>query len=126
MPIRRRNLRGNVLRKPTRLLIWKSLLAKAKQRAVKKGLPFDIDIGYVLALIPEDKVCPITLRIMTLPGLSGNRWDRMSIDKVIPALGYVKGNVRIISNRANTLKSNEIDADIFRRLADYIDSNKPT
>jgi hypothetical protein len=30
------------------------------------------------------------------------------LDKIIPELGYVKGNVRIISTLANTMKSNAI------------------
>lgn len=29
-----------------------------------------------------------------------------SVDRIIPELGYTKGNVRVISNRANLLKNN--------------------
>ena len=32
--------------------------------------------------------------------------DSYSLDKIIPELGYVKGNVWIISNKANAIKSN--------------------
>lgn len=29
-----------------------------------------------------------------------------SLDKIIPKLGYVKGNVWVVSNKANRIKSN--------------------
>lgn len=32
--------------------------------------------------------------------------DSPSIDKVIPELGYVRGNVWVISNKANRIKNN--------------------
>ena len=47
--------------------------------------------------------CPILG--VELTHLGGGRWNSPSIDKVVPELGYVKGNVRIISNLANTMKS---------------------
>ena len=31
--------------------------------------------------------------------------DSPSLDRIVPELGYVKGNIRVISNRANHLKS---------------------
>lgn len=39
-------------------------------------------------------------------GHSGYFDDSPSIDRIIPELGYTKGNIRVISNRANLLKSN--------------------
>ncbi len=32
--------------------------------------------------------------------------DSPSLDKIIPKLGYVKGNVWVVSNKANRIKSN--------------------
>lgn len=74
-------------------VMWKS----AKTRAKKYGMAFDISVDDVV--IPER--CPILgikLRDGTVDG-------RATIDKKIPSLGYVKGNVSVISHRANRLKS---------------------
>lgn len=32
--------------------------------------------------------------------------DSLSLDKIIPSLGYAKGNIWVISYRANTIKNN--------------------
>ena len=37
---------------------------------------------------------------------SNKRLSSPSLDKVIPSLGYVKGNIWVISYRANTIKNN--------------------
>jgi hypothetical protein len=49
------------------------------------------------------KLCPI-LQIPLVFG--GHRNDSPSVDRLIPKLGYLKTNCRIISNRANKIKSN--------------------
>jgi len=41
------------------------------------------------------------------------------LDRIIPALGYVKGNVDIISMRANRLK-NDLSEEELSRILDYI------
>lgn len=33
-------------------------------------------------------------------------YDSPSLDKIIPSLGYAKGNIWVISYRANTIKNN--------------------
>lgn len=74
--------------------LWHS----AKSRAKLKGLAFDIEIADVI--IPE--YCPILgLKLERLG--SGNA---PSIDRINPELGYVKGNIWVISNKANMMKSN--------------------
>lgn len=42
-----------------------------------------------------------------------------SIDKIIPALGYVPGNVMVISLRANTLKNNATLAELQTLVANF-------
>jgi hypothetical protein len=45
----------------------------------------------------------------------------MSLDRIKPELGYVLGNIAIISHLANTIKQNCTDPEVFRRLADYVE-----
>ena len=76
------------------------LLTKAKNRAKRKNLEFNIDISDVI--IP--KVCPV-LGINIIEDLQGrNTHNSPSIDRIDNTGGYTKGNVRVISHRANQLK----------------------
>lgn len=80
------------------------LLKGARERAKKQGLPFAINREHIV--IPD--VCPILgipITINVLGNAGGSRDQSPSLDKVIPELGYVPGNVRVISNKANRLKA---------------------
>ena len=72
----------------------------SKNRAKKKGLPFDLTIEDLE--IPEK--CPI-LGLELKVGLNSSLEISPSLDRIVPELGYVKGNIRVISHRANRLKS---------------------
>lgn len=77
------------------------LVIRAKQRAKKRGLPFDLDVA---SLLPIPLACPVLgIRL----AFNGRRMKRNSpsLDRMKPELGYVRGNVRVISQRANALKS---------------------
>lgn len=80
------------------------ILCRCKYRAKKKGIPFNLTL--------EDIVIPDNCPVLGIPldragiGEKGARPDSPSIDRISPELGYTKGNVRIISHRANTLKAN--------------------
>lgn len=81
----------------------RQLLTSAKVRAKEKGCPLDIDIQYVASLYVDK--CPL-LGIDLSWGNSGMAIaNSPSLDKIDPRLGYVHGNVWIISHRANTIKS---------------------
>ncbi len=75
------------------------MVVTAKHRARRLGLPFNLSVSDFT--IPE--VCPalgIPLRVSR-----GRPTDNSpSLDKVIPELGYVRGNVAVISLRANRIK----------------------
>lgn len=76
------------------------LLKEAQRRAKTHGLNFNITLDD----IPLPERCPV-LGIRLEVGAE-NLDNSPSIDRFIPELGYVKGNVTLISHRANRIKSN--------------------
>lgn len=79
----------------------KYLLRSAKQRAKARGLEFNID----LSDIELPTICPL----LGIPlKVSSNKAtdNSYSLDRIDSSKGYVKGNVWVISRRANTLKNN--------------------
>jgi actin-related protein len=74
------------------------LLQGAKARAKKQGIPFDIT--YQDIIIPE--FCPYLGCKLEM----FSEWSSPSLDKKVPSLGYVKGNIQVISTKANTMKNN--------------------
>lgn len=94
------------------------LMEGARNRAKKKGIPFELDYSDII--IPE--FCPILgIPLFRNEGKTACP-NSPSLDRVNPDLGYVKGNVQVISHRANTIKN---DASIEELLAvvEYIRSH---
>ena len=74
----------------------------AEKRAKEKNLNFDLDVEYLLSIYTD--TCPI-LEI-PLNWNAGPRTDNTpALDKIIPEKGYIKGNVRFISTKANSMKT---------------------
>lgn len=74
----------------------------AKARALVAGVPFHITKDDIV--IPTH--CPILgIPLYRMLGARGGGDHSPSLDRVRPALGYVPGNVIVISQRANRLKS---------------------
>jgi len=80
----------------------KRLLASARHRARTKNLPLDITLEDIV--IP--KVCPVLGIPFEINTGEKARYNSPSLDRFIPELGYVKGNVYVVSFRANQLKQN--------------------
>lgn len=91
------------------------LLAQAKHRAKRRGLRF--------SLTPDDIIIPSHCPVLGIPLKASSRSfdpNSPSLDRVNNAKGYVKGNVLVISNRANMLKKDATPAEL-RKLADFYD-----
>ena len=77
------------------------VLARLKRAAKAKGLAFDLKRADIF--IP--KHCPV-LGIKLNPIASGRGDGCPEVDRLVPELGYVRGNISIISHRANRIKDN--------------------
>lgn len=75
------------------------LYYSAKARATKKNLPFDI--------LPKDIFVPFHCPVLGIPLLREGPLSDFSpsLDRIIPYKGYVKGNIIVVSAKANRIKN---------------------
>lgn len=94
-----------------------TLLTKAKKRAKEKNLPFNLTKTDIF--IPE--ICPaLGIQLKVNDDKLGD--CSPTLDRFIPELGYVVGNIVVISARANRIKNNaSIDeiGKIFSWMKEY-------
>lgn len=76
----------------------RALHRSCRKRAQKTGIDFDIDVSDIV--IPER--CPILEEPLIYCGPDRLYWP--TVDRVDNTKGYVKGNVRVISFKANMMK----------------------
>lgn len=81
--------------------IERILYNSAKRRAKEKGLDFNIDKNDIKVF----KNCPL-LRIKLIRGKEIFHDGSPTIDRINNKKGYVKGNVHVISHKANRMKNN--------------------
>jgi hypothetical protein len=85
------------------------MLSSARQRAKAQGVPFSL----TEADIDLPMFCPILGTLLRVnEGLAGP--DSPSLDKIDPALGYVPGNVVVVSQEANRLKDRMTPDEMIR------------
>lgn len=99
--------------------IRSSLIKSVKNRSDENNLPFD--------LIAEDLIFPHKCPVLDIElDYSTNlvhSKNKPTIDKIIPELGYIKGNIQIISMLANQMKSNATNEELIK-FAEYVIKHK--
>ena len=94
------------------------VLNTAKYRAKRDGLDFNIDLSDIV--IPSH--CPI-LGIPIFRSENGRVCNNSpSLDRVLNDKGYIKGNVRVISNKANAMKRDHT-LETLEKMIQYIKEN---
>jgi len=98
---------------------YASWLNSIRDRAKKKNVPCDLTVQDLKDMLPT--YCPI----LGIPLIRrADRWDNQpgspQVDRIIPELGYVKGNVQIISRRANGIKS-DASLDEIKLVVEYLE-----
>ena len=85
---------------------------KASSRSKELKLPFNIEIGDIL--IPSK--CPV-LGIPLKKGDKKTHSGSPSLDRLVPEQGYIKGNIWVISHRANRIKNDSTPKEIKKLIA---------
>jgi hypothetical protein len=84
-------------------------MAMAKYRAEQKAIPFNISHEYLIGLWEgSEGKCKISNRSFDLTPTAKFGQVNMnapSIDRIIPKLGYVQGNVRLVTYHVNVALS---------------------
>ena len=78
------------------------LLKGAKQRAKKNNLDFNLELDDIV----YGERCPVLGMKFNFMNTGYPKDNSPSLDKIIPKKGYVKGNVAVISFKANSIKRN--------------------
>lgn len=94
----------------------RSIWMRSKARAEKKGMGFDLDIKDIV--IPTH--CPVLGMQLELNNTHYTKDSSPSIDRIDNTGGYTKGNIRIISFKANRIKSNHT-IEALRAVVKYME-----
>ena len=105
------------------LQIWRyqayerQLLLYAKRSAGRRGLSFNLELSDIV--IPD--LCPVLGIPLERPTANGKKRysNQPSVDRRDNSLGYIKGNVAVISWRANRLKCDGSIAE-FEAILSYM------
>lgn len=84
------------------------ILRKCRYRAEQRGLDFNLEL--------EDIVIPKYCPILEVPFQFGSKDDYSyspSIDRIDNSKGYIKGNIQIISMKANTMKNSATPEELY-------------
>jgi hypothetical protein len=101
------------------LKFLKSMWWRAKKRSEKTGIEFNIEISDII--IPS--VCPV-FGIDFEVGVGKGPSDKSpSLDRIDNTKGYIKGNIQVISFKANRMK-NDCNVDDMEKLLCYMKSLK--
>lgn len=105
--------------KPTMSVAERSkaaLLANARKRAAEQRVPFNLK----RADLDVPTHCP-ALGLKLEAGERGGGDSSPTIDRLIPERGYVRGNIAILSMKANRMKNSGTSAEL-RAIADWLDT----
>jgi hypothetical protein len=79
----------------------KIMLMNARQRAKQKGLDFNIELSDIVIT----EMCPLLNIPMYVSDIKIGP-NSYSLDRIDSTKGYIKGNIMVISHKANTAKGN--------------------
>lgn len=92
------------------------IIRRTKHVSKKESIPFDLDKDWILNRLNSiNWSCELTkisfnkIRDNLEHRGTGFQWNSISIDKIVPKLGYIKSNVRFLLNQINVFKQDGDD-----------------
>lgn len=92
------------------------LLKTIKKRCEQNNIAFNLEEKDLI--IPE--YCPVLKVKLTVEDMNIGDWNAPSVDRIDPTLGYIKGNIMIMSRKANTMKNNATKEELIEFSKFYI------
>lgn len=95
---------------PTEWQLRGTMVRNARHSAKKYGVPFNLTASDIT--IPE--VCPVTgIPLMPTLGKRGGGPQSPSLVRIMPELGYVAGNVQVVSALSKIIQQNKEALAVF-------------
>ena len=94
-----------------------NFLGHARGRAKVQNLPCNLTLEYLESIASDE--CPVFNTPFVWGQSNGKHPYRPSLDRVVPDLGYIKGNVVFISFKANAIKQNVTEKELYA-VADWL------
>ena len=92
---------------------------EAKRRATRKGVPYTLNADDVVDVQHRIDLgfCEITGTPFNMDGT--RKFNSPSIDRIVPKLGYVRGNIRVICRAMNIAMSNWGEDDVWEMFQNW-------
>lgn len=94
-----------------------SYLDNAKTRAKTKQIAFDLDLDFLESIATDE--CPVFKTPFVWGQVRDQERNTPSLDRIIPELGYIKHNVVFISAKANSIKQEVTEKELYA-VADWL------
>ena len=92
-------------------------LDNSKARAKAKQIAFDLDLDFLESIATDE--CPIFKTPFVWGEVRDQERETPSLDRIIPELGYIRHNVVFISAKANSIKQEVTETELYA-VADWL------
>jgi len=112
------NYHAEIEGSPELMVKLSARITAKRNHAKQRGIEFDLTVS---DLYPLPEVCPALGIPLSYDNGRGDTDNSMSIDRIDPSGGYTRGNIVLVSQRANRIKNNASVDELMKIAAFYAD-----